>query len=136
MAALILLILFGLGFALFATQNTGSVHILLGSYIFNNIPLYVVVIGSILLGVFISWLINLVEEFSLFFTLQMKDNMLKKSQQTIEELQRENSELKLKVTQLTDGESTLDEEEVTKRPSLIYRLKKSLNMPSMSLHKT
>lgn len=89
MLALILLIIFGLGTALFATQNTGMVHITIANYLMNGIPMYVVVICSLLLGVFISWLVSLVDSISSTFTMYGKDSEIKKAHKTIDNLREE-----------------------------------------------
>lgn len=102
MLAVFLLIAFSLGVAYFATQNTGLVHILLGSYLLRDIPLYVIVIGSILLGVFISWLISLVDTFSSAFTIHGKESEIKKMQKVIDELRQESHEQEIEITHLKD----------------------------------
>ncbi|HYM65241.1 MAG TPA: hypothetical protein VES68_02045 [Candidatus Sulfotelmatobacter sp.] len=95
MLALIILIVFGLGTAYFATQNTGLVHIILGNYLIQGVPLYVIVVGSILLGVFISWLVNIVDSFSSTRVIYGKDTALKKAHETIEELREETHSLEM-----------------------------------------
>ncbi len=102
MLGLILLVVFGLGVSFFATQNTSSVHILFGSYRINEIPLYIIVVGSLLLGVFISWLISLVDSFSSAFTLHGKDSEIKRMSKTIERLHEEMHDLEIENTHLRD----------------------------------
>lgn len=119
MASLIVLIIFGLGIALFATQNTGVIHIVLGSYVLTGIPLYVIVVGSILLGVLVSWLISIVNTFSTLFTLHTKDVMLKRSQKIINDLQEKNRALEMKIAGQKEEETVHEEEkahEETKTP--------------------
>lgn len=124
MASLILLIIFGLGVAFFATQNTGSVHILLGSYILSSIPLYMVVVGSLLLGIFISWLVSFVNSFSTYFTLYGKAAELKKSQETIAKLQEQNHDLEMEIAHFK-GEKNIPmekEEEISHKPSILEHI--------------
>lgn len=102
MLSLILLVIFGLGMAFFATQNTGMLHIWLGNYLLSGIPLYVVVIVSLLLGVVASWIISLADNFSSILTLHWKDSELKKAHKTIDELIRDNNELELENTRLKE----------------------------------
>lgn len=132
MGSLILLIIFALGAAFFATQNTGSVHLLLGGFMVESVPLYIVVIGSILLGVFISWLISIVDTFSTMFTLHGKDAALKAFQKKIEELQERNHELEMKLAtsneNLLDEETLAEKEEFDIKPPLLYHLKQRLNV--------
>ena len=93
MLSLFLFIIFGLGVAFFATQNTGTVHILMGNYLISGIPLYVIVIASLLLGVLISWIISAVNDLSAMFTIQGKTSEIKRAQKTIAELKEENNSL-------------------------------------------
>lgn len=128
MASLILLIIFSLGVAYFATQNTGNVHILFGGYLINNIPLYMVVVGSLLLGIFISWLISFVDTFSIYFTLHGKDSELKKSYETIAKLQQQNRELEMDVAHIK-GEKNIpiekENEETVPASSLFHHVKQN-----------
>ncbi|MDE2025538.1 MAG: DUF1049 domain-containing protein [Patescibacteria group bacterium] len=131
MLSLIVLIIFGMGAAFFATQNTGTVHVLLGNFMLSGVPLYIVVIGSILFGVFISWLISLIDSFSTIFTLHGKDVLLKKSQETVEKLQEKNHQLEEEVSRLskeTKSATNRDEEEIQHAPSLFPSLKQRLHL--------
>ena len=131
MLALILLIVFGLGTAYFSTQNTGAVHIVLGNYIFYDIPLYVIVIASILLGVFISWLISIVDSISSKVTIYGKDSAIKEAYKTIDVLKEENHNLELKNAQLKGAVGNADTAEVEEkresniRPSFMQHLRQS-----------
>jgi uncharacterized membrane protein (DUF106 family) len=132
MPALILLVIFGLGTAYFATQNTGNVHVLFGNYLISGVPIYVVVIISILFGVFISWLISLVDSFSAFNTIHSKDSEIRKAQKTIEVLQEEKHNLEIENIRLK-GEGRVtehiveDEKERAKsyKPSFFQNLRHS-----------
>lgn len=61
MFALIILVIFGLGTAYFATQNTMPTILYIGNYRIADVPMYFVIIGSLLLGVFISWIISIID---------------------------------------------------------------------------
>lgn len=136
MEALILLIIFGLGASYFATQNTGNVHILLGGFMISSIPLYIVVIGSILLGVFISWLINIANSFSTMFVLRGKDVALKTFQEKIDDLQERNNQLEEKLSKFVEDDSAFEKDSIKKQESvektpLLYQLKHGMRV---SLH--
>ncbi len=133
MLALIILIIFGLGTAYFATQNTGFVHIILGSYLIQGIPLYIIVVGSILLGVFISWLVNIVDSFSSARVNYGKDTALKKAHETIEELREETHSLEMENARLKgelSGSSNVhyinnSKENKDIKPSFLHRVRQS-----------
>ncbi len=132
MAALIILILFGLGTAYFAIQNPGNVHIILGNYLIEGIPLYLLVAGSILFGVFVSWLINIIDSLSSTRIIHGKDSELSKAVKTIEKLSEENHALEMENAKLK-GEMGIAEEEIPDReerkinvsPSFFQRVRHS-----------
>lgn len=127
MLALIILIVFGLGTAYFATQNTGMVSIMLGNYLIDGIPLYIIVIASMLLGVFISWLVSIVDTFSTTLVMYGKDSELKKAHKEIERLSKENQDLTKENSKLQGNLSANSESEneydKSVRPSLFQRVK-------------
>lgn len=135
MESLILLIIFGLGAAYFATQNTGSVHILLGSFLISGIPLYVVVIGAMLLGVFASWLLSIVDKLSASFTIHGKDSQLKRAETEIEKLQEKNTKLELELAKLSKAPEITQEKDginelPTNPPSLFKKVRQSIHLAS------
>ena len=123
MFALIILIIFGLGIAFFATQNTGIVHLVFGNYLITGIPLYVVVVGAMLLGIFISWLISIVNSISSFMTLHVKDTALREDKKIIKDLQRKNNELEKELAQYKPQAKVQEEEVSVEHPSLFQRLR-------------
>ena len=58
MFALIILVIFGIGVAFFATQNTQAISITVANYPLTGIPLYLIVLGSLLLGFLVSWILS------------------------------------------------------------------------------
>ena len=131
MASLILLVLFGLGVAYFATQNTGNVHILLGSFLVSNIPLYMVVVCSLLFGIFISWLVSLVDMASIYLILHGKRTELKKSQETIEKLQEQNHVLEVKIAQATEKKREAETPPISLKPPALEHIKHDLQFSSI-----
>lgn len=95
MFSLVIAVILGLIFAFFAGQNTGGVSLNLFSYQFLNVPLYLVVLGSLLLGVVISYLINLVEGVGSAMTLRGKDHTIHQTQAAVTKLQERIKELEL-----------------------------------------
>ncbi|MBI2617572.1 DUF1049 domain-containing protein [Candidatus Gottesmanbacteria bacterium] len=86
MTGLLIIILFGIGFAYFATQNTSGVTIYADSYVFSDIPLYVVILGSLLLGILLASIISVVNSLSTYFILRKKENTVKELKRTVAEL--------------------------------------------------
>lgn len=131
MLALILLILFSLGMAFLATQNTGTVDIRMGSYLLPRIPVYMIVFGSMLLGIFVSWLLSLLGTISSSLTIHGKDAALKKANDAIERLKEDKHALELEIARLNGEQEEqhvvedVRDETVEPTPSLSHRLKHS-----------
>src|SRR4051794_15652727 len=113
MLSLLILIIFGLGMAYFATQNTGIVHVTLANYAIQNIPLYGLVLGSVILGIFISSLISMVNAISSNLKFRGKETQLREANRTIESLKKENNALHRENTHLkTEQKREVTEEKV------------------------
>ncbi|HYK08652.1 MAG TPA: lipopolysaccharide assembly protein LapA domain-containing protein [Candidatus Eisenbacteria bacterium] len=118
MLSLLLLVIFALGVAYFATQNTGLSHILLGGYLLKDIPVYVIVIASLLLGIFVSWLLSIADKFSTYFTIHGKESEIKRMQKEINDLRHENRVLEAENSRLQEKVETVRSlEEKGERPS-------------------
>lgn len=98
----ILIVLLGLGFAYFATQNMAAVVVNIANYSFY-VPLYLVVIASMLVGLLFSLILSLFENISASLVIWGKEGTIKREQKEIAELskhvhqlERENTELKSK----------------------------------------
>ena len=59
MLSIFLAVIFGLGVGYFATENTTPVALRLGDFVLDNVPLYLVAIGSLLAGLIIAWIFYL-----------------------------------------------------------------------------
>lgn len=133
MLSLLILFVFGLSVAYFATQNTNAVDLNLANYFAGKVPLYVIVIGSILLGIFLSWLISVADNLTSMLRMHGKEKELKEAHITIESLKKDNTDLLLKNAQLkgeqkvppTQEENNELHEEYTSQPSFFSRVKQS-----------
>lgn len=99
MASLILVTIVGLVFAYLATQNTGRVDLSLSGYVLN-IPIYLVALGSLLIGFLISSIFSIIDGISAFFTIQGKDSKIKNTQNTVGQLEERIHNLELENAQL------------------------------------
>lgn len=104
MFALIILFIFGLGVAFFATQNTQPISITLANYSLTSIPTYVIVLVSLLLGFVVSWLISLVDVISTAFKIRGKESTIKNANKQVSELTKRVHQLELENERLK-GES-------------------------------
>lgn len=101
MLLIILTFIVGAFLAFFATQNTSNVTINYLGFSWSSIPLYMVVLGSILIGLIFAGVINMINSFTHSFTLMGKDRKIKEDSREmttmknrIEELEKENTSLK------------------------------------------
>lgn len=115
MSLLITVVLFGIVFAYFATQNTSLVDVSVLNSVFT-LPLYALALVSLLAGLLISAIISMIDGLSSSLALHQKDNSLKQKQQTvsemsdkIRELELENARLKGRRDSIVDDSSTAGE---------------------------
>ncbi len=101
MATLIIIVVIGLFFAFFATQNTGNVSINFLNYSLSEIPIYAVVIVSSLLGLFLSWILSMLKGIGTGFTLRGKEGKIKAGTKENEELTRRVHQLEIENAKLT-----------------------------------
>jgi len=101
MLSFILILVFGLLVAFFAGQNTAPVAINFPNYQLPAVPLYVIIVSSMLIGFIISWLVSLIDGLFTAFVLQGKDSAIRNSQkrasrleEKIHDLEVENARLK------------------------------------------
>jgi uncharacterized membrane protein YciS (DUF1049 family) len=95
MFALIILVVFGIGVAFFATQNTQAISITLANYPLTGVPLYLIVLGSLLLGFVVSWVISLADVISSALKIHGKENTIKDDKKQISELTKKVHQLEL-----------------------------------------
>lgn len=95
MFVLIFAIIFGLGLAFFATQNTNGVTITLANYPLTDTPLWTIVVVSILIGLICASFFNVVNIITSAFKLHSKDTTIKGAGRTIADLKSEVQSLKV-----------------------------------------
>lgn len=103
MATLMVTVLLGLIIAFFATQNTGAIQLNFLDYEIPGIPVYIVVAGALLVGLFLSWIISLVNDIGTGFTIRGKESKIK-------DYTKENAELTKRIHQLELENARLEAE--------------------------
>ncbi|CAN5128063.1 hypothetical protein BH09PAT2_BH09PAT2_01670 [soil metagenome] len=107
MFTFILYVILALVFGYFATQNTMLVSItLLGAHL-SNIPLYIVMGVTLVIGLAFSWIISLIDWFSAALKIRNKEHVIQDSKKTIHELEKKINHLELENAKLT-GELKAD----------------------------
>lgn len=95
MLTLILLLLVGSLLAYLSQYNLTQVSVNFGPYIFQNIPLFYVIVGSLATGLILSYLIYLIEKLSTSLELRSKENEIKKTKDEVLELTKRVHQLEL-----------------------------------------
>ena len=100
MLSLIVAFLFALGVAYFAIQNSFAVPIVFASTVIQNVPLYFVVIASVLVGIILASLIGSLDNLSAYMKLRGKDNRIHDHEKVIDDLQQKVHDLEIENAQL------------------------------------
>ena len=105
MLMLILFLVAGSGMAYLSKDNLGLVTMRFGLYTFSDIPLFYVIIGSLLLGLGLAYLIYFVNSVIVSVSVHKKDKEIKQGNsdivdltKRIHQLELENEKLKNKST--------------------------------------
>lgn len=124
MFTLILGIIFGLLFAFFATQNTAGVTLTIGSLALTNIPLYLIALGSLLIGFLISGLFNLIESVSSSLALMGKDSKIRHTENQVEEMSRKVQELEIENARLKgEHEVVVEDQSPAEKKNIFGKLR-------------
>jgi uncharacterized integral membrane protein len=121
MLVLLVAVLFGLGIGYFATENTIPVTIRLAEYALEDVPLYLVVMGSLLVGLFIAWILYIARSVSTRLTIYGKDQVVRKTRRTVSDLERRVHELEVENARLRQGDPSPSEQGApvyTRNPSV------------------
>jgi len=110
MLVLILLLVVGSLLVYISKYNFMPVSVNLGVYVLSNVPLFYVIIGSLVIGLALSYLINLVQSISTSFTMRGKDNEIKKEKGEVLELTKRVHQLELKNVKLEHESGTEPED--------------------------
>lgn len=100
MVALILLLLFGSVFAILALQNTTLVTVSLAQISIPDVPLFSVMIGSLLGGVLLAYVIYLVHTISTSLTIRGQSKKIKDAEGELIQLTKRVHQLELENTRL------------------------------------
>ncbi len=104
MFALIFTVLFSAVVAYFATQNTVIISLHFASYTWSGIPIYLVMLGSLLAGLLFAWIFYLLNAISSSLTIRGKNQALKEGKESNLELTKRLHQLELENTKLNAKE--------------------------------
>lgn len=103
MLILILLLVVGAILVYISKFNFIPVSINLGLYTFSDIPLFYVIIGSLVLGLVLSYVVYLVHSISTSFAFRGKNKEIKKNKDEVLELTKRVHQLELENEKIKNG---------------------------------
>lgn len=95
MLVLILLLVVGSMLVYISKFNFGLVSVNLGFYTINDIPLFYVIVASVVFGLILSCFVYLFHLISTSFTIRSKDNEIKKNKDEVLDLTKQVHQLEL-----------------------------------------
>jgi len=101
MLVLILFLVIGSALVYISKFNFTPVSVNLGFYSFSDIPLFYVIVSSLLFGLVLSYLAYLVHSISNSFTIRGKNNEIKKNKEEVLELTKRVHQLELENEKLS-----------------------------------
>jgi uncharacterized integral membrane protein len=102
MLSILLSAIFGLAIGYFALQNAAPVTIQMGEWVFPDVPLYLVAVGSLILGILISAIFFFARVVSANMTIHgRRHHPMTESRETVAALERRIHDLELENARLT-----------------------------------
>ena len=110
MLTVVITVILGLGFALFATQNTHSVDLNFGKYYLPSVPVYLVTLIPLIIGLVTSLVIHAAKDLSRGMTIDEQKKEIKKLNVENAELTKNVHQLELENTKLKAKNGEEDDE--------------------------
>lgn len=88
MLVLLVAVISGIAIAYFGMQNISPVTIRLNEFVWNDVPLYLVIVGSLFVGLFIAGILYFARSVSSTLTIYGKDRAMKKTKHTVADLEQ------------------------------------------------
>lgn len=106
MLSLIFLLLVGAAITFVSLQNTAVVSLTFLSYTVADLPIHFVIIGSILVGVLLAYIISFINSISTFMVIRGQHKKIGQEKQEVAELTKRVHQLEIENVSLrTDGVS-------------------------------
>ena len=88
MLVLLVAVIAGIAIAYFGMQNVSPVTIRLNDFVWNDVPVYLVMVGSLLVGLLMAGILYFARSISSTVTLYGKDRAMRKAKHTMAELEQ------------------------------------------------
>ena len=111
MFTVILLVILGIGFSYFATLNTQLATITVPGYPQFQLPLYILMGATLVLGLSFFWIVSLIDSLSVAMKLSKKEHVIKDAKATIHDLTHRINELEIENAKLSERAGKLSDPE-------------------------
>ncbi len=108
MLTLILLLVVSGAMVYLAQDNLMKVTVHLGTYVLSGIPLFYVIIGSMLVGLILAYLVHLINAIVVAFSMRGKDSKIKQSKKDIADLTKRVHQLELENEKLKNSSDDIE----------------------------
>lgn len=108
MLTLIIFLVISSIIAYLAINNSMLVILRFGPYVFSDIPLFYIIIGSLLIGLGLSYFIALIRSISTGFTIRGKNKKIKQTQSEIVNLTKRIHQLELENERLKNNPTVIE----------------------------
>lgn len=95
MLSLIFLLVVGAAITFVSLQNTAVVSLTFLTYTFNNLPIHFVIIGSILVGVLLAYIISFINSISTFMVIRSQHKKIGQEKREVAELTKRVHQLEI-----------------------------------------
>ena len=108
MLTLILLLIAGGIMVYLAQNNLMLVPLYLGPYVFSDIPLFYIIIGSLVVGLTFAYVLYLTNAIAVSLKLRKKNNTIKETKSEVVELTKQIHKLELENERLKNNSTTIE----------------------------
>ncbi len=109
MLVLLVAVISGIAIAYFGMQNISPVTIRLNEFVWNDVPLYLVIVGSFVVGLFMAGILYFARSVSSTLTIYGKDRAMKKTKHTVADLEQRVHDLEAEKVRLNTTRTSTSE---------------------------
>lgn len=131
MIGLILTLIIGLAIAYFSKNSSSDINIALGDSQYFNIPLYMITVGTYLLGILLAWIIEIPQSIATTFQIMGLGRSVKSGNNTIASLQNKINRLEIENSKLHNHNKSILMNRPTDdyiKPNFIHNILHKLNI--------
>lgn len=112
MLMLLLTVILGVVFAIFATQNVGLTTIYFGNFSLQSVPIYLIALIPLLIGLSVSFVVYLIKSLSDSMTISEDKDEISRLKEELAEVTKEAHKLELENTKFKAKTGEFDEDSI------------------------